>query len=79
VSSRTRKYWKDLRPPNFPGRRRVGVKGVMNLVFERSSAGEEIRMILFCAFLASLAVCGIVADGVNGRSRMRGPAIANDF
>jgi len=52
----------------------------MNLVFERSSAGEEIRVILFCAFLAILAVCGIVADGVNNRSRVRAPAaIVNDF
>lgn len=76
MSSRTRKYRKDLRP-HFPGRRAAGVRGVMSLVFERSSAGEEIRVILFCAFLAFLAVCGIVADGTS-RSRMGAPAAISD-
>jgi len=71
VSSRTRKYWKDLRPPSYPGRRKTGVKGFVNLIFEKSSAGEEMRMILFCVFLVALAACGIVANRTGSRSRVR--------
>ena len=41
---------KDLRPRSSEGRRKQG--GLMNLIFEKSSAGEEMRMIDFwCALL----------------------------
>lgn len=36
---------------------------VIGLLFERSAAGEEIRMILLCAILAVLAALGITANG----------------
>ncbi|KAF8971198.1 hypothetical protein BDZ97DRAFT_1788255 [Flammula alnicola] len=70
VSKRTRKYLQDLRPFSYPGRRKTGVRGLMGLVVERSSAGEEMRMILFCVFLAVLAGCGIVANGANKMARL---------
>jgi hypothetical protein len=38
------------------------VRGVLSLVCERSSAGEEIRMMIFCALLVSLAMWGFVAN-----------------
>jgi len=71
VSCRTKKYWKDLRPPGCPARRRTGVRGFLGLLFERSSAGEEMRMILFCAFLAFLAGCGVICNGANNHNRSR--------
>jgi len=63
VSSRSKKYVSDLRPLGSPGRQKQGLKGVLSLVFERSSAGEEIRMILFCVLLVSLAIWGFMANG----------------
>ena len=66
VSSRSRKYIKDLRPHS--GRRKSGLLGILSLIFEQSSAGEEMRMILFCAFLAFLAACGISVNGTQKRS-----------
>ncbi|KAF9568171.1 hypothetical protein CPC08DRAFT_679732 [Agrocybe pediades] len=62
VTTRTRKYRKDLRPMGLPGMRRKGVRGLLNLLVERSSAGEELRMILFIGFLAFLAGCGIALN-----------------
>ena len=32
---------------------------MVSLAFERSAAGEEMRMLLFCTFLLLLASCGI--------------------
>ena len=66
VSSRSRKYIKDLRP--YSGRRKSGFIGILSLIFEQSSAGEEMRMILFCTFLAFLAACGISVNGTHKRS-----------
>lgn len=63
VSTRTKKYVKDLRPLSSPGRRKQGVRGFMNLIFEKSSAGEEMRMIIFCGFLVCLAVWGFTGEG----------------
>ncbi|KAF9474701.1 hypothetical protein BDN70DRAFT_884538 [Pholiota conissans] len=63
VSRRRRKYLKDLRPIGDPRRRKTGLRGVAALVVEQSAAGDEMRMILFCAFLALLAGCGILANG----------------
>ena len=40
----------------------VGWKAMICLIFERSAAGEEMRMMLFCAFLALLALCGTWAN-----------------
>lgn len=34
----------------------VGWKAVISLIFERSAAGEEMRMMLLCTFLALLAL-----------------------
>ncbi|KAF8800240.1 hypothetical protein BYT27DRAFT_6840104 [Phlegmacium glaucopus] len=72
VSSCSRKYIKDLRPNS--GSRKAGFLGILSLIIEQSSAGEEIRLILFCTFLAFLAACGISANGVNRQSRL---ALAN--
>ena len=71
VSSRSRKYIKDLRP--YSGRRKSGFLGILSLILEQSSAGEEMRMILFCAFLALLAACGILVNGINKRSYIPNP------
>lgn len=38
----------------------------MSLVFERSSAGEEVRMILFCTALVVLAAWGFAVGGRRG-------------
>jgi len=66
VSSRSRKYVKDLRP--YSARRKSGFLGILSLIFEQSSAGEEMRMILFCTFLAFLAAVGISINGTHKRS-----------
>ncbi|KAF5383473.1 hypothetical protein D9757_006114 [Collybiopsis confluens] len=57
-SYRIRRYASDLRPAGSPSRRRTGLKGLSELLMENSSAGEEMRMILFCALLVFLAIWG---------------------
>ncbi|KAL1695456.1 hypothetical protein GGG16DRAFT_109124 [Schizophyllum commune] len=54
VSSSSRKYVSDLRPVGTPGRE----EGLVGLLTERSAAGEEVRMILFCTVLVCLAGYG---------------------
>lgn len=71
VSSRSRKYVKDLRP--HAGHMKSGFLGILSLIVEQSSAGEEMRMIFFCAFLAFLAACSISVNGANKRSRLANP------
>lgn len=61
TSSLSRKYVKDLRP--YSRRGKSGFMWIPSLIVEQSSAGEEMRMILFCAFLALLASCGILING----------------
>ncbi|TFK25240.1 hypothetical protein FA15DRAFT_756029 [Coprinopsis marcescibilis] len=68
VSQRTRKYVKDLRPPGFSSTRKEGMMGVLGLFMEKSAAGEEIRMMLFCSLLLCLALWGFV---MSGRSQAR--------
>ena len=61
VTSRTRKYSKDLRPPGFASENgKTGVLGLLSLAVERSSAGEEVRVMLFCSPLLCLALWGFV-------------------
>lgn len=43
----------------LPGRRQGGVGGLLGLVTERSAAGDEMRVILFCVMMVVLAVWGI--------------------
>jgi hypothetical protein len=62
---------KDLRPLSSPGRRKQGVRGFMNLIFEKSSAGEEMRMIIFCGFLVCLAAWGFTGEGGRAIARVR--------
>ncbi|KAG6917236.1 hypothetical protein DXG01_003350 [Tephrocybe rancida] len=61
VSKSSRRYVRDLRPLSAPGRRKSGWRGVLGLLTERSAAGEEIRMIIFCGLLVTLAVWGYSA------------------
>ncbi|PFH53722.1 hypothetical protein AMATHDRAFT_137017 [Amanita thiersii Skay4041] len=63
VSTRTKKYIKDLRPLSCLARRKRGIKGLITLLFEKSSAGEEMRMILFCALLVFLSMWGFLVLG----------------
>lgn len=72
ISDRTRKYTIDLRPASYPGRRKTGLRGFACLLVEASSAGEEIRVMMFCALLIVLAACGIVANGSGDRSSSMG-------
>lgn len=65
VSFRTRKYVKDLRPPSLSNSSKEGIWGFLGLVFEKSSAGEEVRMMLFCSMLMCFAVWGFVVTGKN--------------
>jgi Leucine Rich Repeat len=69
VTSRRKKYVSDLRPRGYPGRRKRGLDSVTSLLLERSVAGEEMRMILFCGLLVCLAMWGFMAGG---RSSVRG-------
>ncbi|RDB16745.1 hypothetical protein Hypma_002417 [Hypsizygus marmoreus] len=57
-----RRYVRMLRP----GRRVGGWRGVLGLVCERSVAGEEMRMLVFCGMLVGLAVWGFVANRGRG-------------
>ncbi|KAG6832838.1 hypothetical protein H0H87_000192 [Tephrocybe sp. NHM501043] len=61
VSSSSRRYVCDLHPLSAPGRRKNGWRGVLSLLTESSAAGEEMRMIVFCGLLVSLAVWGYSA------------------
>ncbi|KAF8730047.1 hypothetical protein AX14_005776 [Amanita brunnescens Koide BX004] len=63
VSSRTKKYVKDLRPLSSPARRKSGVRGALSLLFERSPAGEEMRIIGFCGLLVCLSAWGFCILG----------------
>lgn len=62
-SFKVKRYVTDLRPAGSPGRRKSGIQGLMSLFMESSSAGEEMRMIVFCAFLMGLALWGFVMSG----------------
>ncbi|KAG6811141.1 hypothetical protein H0H92_008796 [Tricholoma furcatifolium] len=62
VFSTSKRYERDLRPLGAPGRRKSGWRGFLGLLTERSSAGEEMRMIIFCGLLVSLAVWGYSAQ-----------------
>jgi hypothetical protein len=44
-----------------------GIRGLVGLAFERSSAGEEVRMILFCVALITLASWGFAVGGRRGK------------
>ncbi|TRM69371.1 hypothetical protein BD626DRAFT_473844 [Schizophyllum amplum] len=54
VSRSSRKYVSDLRPAGTPGRR----AGLLALMTEKSAAGEEMRVIVFCTILVFLAGYG---------------------
>lgn len=62
VSSRTKKYVQDLRPFS-PSRRQGGIKGLWALLLEGSQAGEEMRMMVCCGMLVSLAIWGFFVLG----------------
>jgi hypothetical protein len=47
----------DMRPAGAPGTRRPPL---LALVLERSPAGEEARLLLFCAVLLSVVVWGCI-------------------
>ncbi|KAF8070018.1 hypothetical protein FPV67DRAFT_1485811 [Lyophyllum atratum] len=66
VSSSSRQYVRDLRPLSAPGRRKTGWRAAVGLVFEHSSAGEEMRMIIFCGLLVSLAMWGFANRAGSG-------------
>ncbi|KAG6850443.1 hypothetical protein H0H93_013315 [Arthromyces matolae] len=58
VSSSSRRYVRDLRPMSVQGRKKTGWRGLLGLLTEPSAAGEEMRMIVFCGLLVSLAMWG---------------------
>ena len=62
VSSSSRKYVSDLRPVGTPGRE----EGLVGLLTEKSAAGEEVRMILFCTVLVCLAGYGFATVSAEG-------------
>jgi hypothetical protein len=47
----------DMRPAGAPGTRRAPL---LALVLERSPAGEEVRLLLFCAALLAIVIWGCV-------------------
>lgn len=70
VSKRTKRYSKDLRPLGYPGGRKMSWKGFATLLVERSAAGQETRIIVFCAFLALLALMGVIVNAASGRMKL---------
>jgi len=58
-SYRTKRYVSDLRPVGSPNRNKPGF---LSLLSENSSAGEEMRMLLFCGLLVCLAMWGLMAS-----------------
>jgi len=71
---RTKRYETELGPYGRHrrrfGRGVGGIRGLIGLAFERSSAGEEVRMIFFCIALVVLAAWGFVVGGRRGRPGM---------
>ncbi|KAF5348690.1 hypothetical protein D9758_006866 [Tetrapyrgos nigripes] len=65
-SYRTKRYISDLRPVGSPHRNKPGL---LSLLSENSSAGEEIRMLLFCGLLVCLAFWGLLASSRVAASR----------
>lgn len=59
VTSRRHKYVSNLTPP---GSRSHGFRSVISLILERSAAGEEMRVVLFCALLVLLAMWGFMTS-----------------
>jgi len=70
VSKRTRNYITDLRPRSIAKPPRMGLSGFCDLLFEKSSAGEDARMMTFCTALVCFAVWGFVVAG-SGRGQNR--------
>ena len=61
--STSRRWRYDLRPSGHPD---VEQKGVVELLTERSPAGEEARLLVFSCWLLILAVLGILRGLVSG-------------
>ncbi|KAG5650890.1 hypothetical protein H0H81_010651 [Sphagnurus paluster] len=88
VTKSTRRLVCDLRPLSAPGRRRkTGWHAVLGLMLERSPAGEEMRMIVFCGLLVSLAVWGFAAnrsgsaavrEALQGTKETSGPGVLQE-
>ena len=68
--TRTKNFRLDLRSKGYYIHGEKRRKRMMSLAFERSAAGEEMRLILFCTFLVLLASCGVWVKAVreNGAS-----------
>ncbi|KAJ3826843.1 hypothetical protein F5880DRAFT_1541964 [Lentinula raphanica] len=66
-TGRTKRYINDLRPAGSPGKRKSGLKGVFQLMTESSAAGEEMRMMVFCALMVFLALWGCWVGNRVGR------------
>jgi len=60
TSSSTKRYVNDLRPLGCPGRQPTGLKGLLGLLFEKSPAGDEMRILLFCITMVFLAGWGVI-------------------
>lgn len=59
---RMRRYVRDLRPAGSPARRKAGFKAMLSLLNDGSTAGEEMRLLLFCVFLVCLAFWGFLSN-----------------
>lgn len=64
--TRTKRYISDLRPAGSPSRRKAGFRGMLSLLNDGSTAGEELRLLVFCSLLVSLALWGFLS-GARGR------------
>jgi hypothetical protein len=53
----------DLRPAGYPGTGKHGLSGLATLLMEKSTAGEELRMLVFCFSLVCLSIWGFVGTG----------------
>jgi hypothetical protein len=60
VSHSVRRYVLDLRPAGHPGTGKRGLSGAMSLVLDAGKAGEEFRMLVFCAAITFVSVFGFI-------------------
>jgi hypothetical protein len=67
MTKTSRKYVKDLRPVGYHQRQRSGLVGAAGLLFDKSAAGDEARVIAFCLSLVTLACWGYAVCSKGGR------------
>jgi hypothetical protein len=63
ISNHSNKRTLDLRPSGYPDMGKRGLMGLVRLLTEKSVAGEELRMLVFCLSLVCLSIWGFTGSG----------------